>query len=403
MADFLDVSEHNGSVDWKKVAGRVKGVYVRIADGDYRDKFYGDQRIKEIRAAKLTWGPYYFARVASPQNGERSGSQEAAMAIGFAKETGWPRANDLPLAYDFEDLNGQSTAKAARHLVQFVRAYHQKLDHLPLIYTMPALWLGVERELSAKDRALVSRCLLWIAHWRVAQPTVPEPWKSWSLWQDSDRWSCAGVKGAVDHSRIEVAISKLTVGKQIAGVKPVAKPSAKPEPEVETTKKRPTGVPKWLTEEFWGNWQKPWTEKARKSQRFRNLLWEHGYASPSFGRDETRSHDPARTPVPDSLRGNAQRHAFNLEIVRHKLGDKPIAILSWYRTPTWNRTVGGASQSRHMQADATDFDVALVDSFGRSRFDAVGESVFAKGGFGTYPGGSRHMDSRGYKARWSSF
>jgi uncharacterized protein YcbK (DUF882 family) len=129
-------------------------------------------------------------------------------------------------------------------------------------------------------------------------------------------------------------------------------------------------------------------------------LLDHGYLSPNFTLDEARCHDPARTAVPRDLQANAQRHAFNLEVFRHELGDKAIAILSWFRTPAWNTHVGGKPESRHKQADGTDFEVHVVDSFGASTFDRVAEKVFARGGFGTYPQGSRHVDSRGSRARW---
>jgi uncharacterized protein YcbK (DUF882 family) len=104
--------------------------------------------------------------------------------------------------------------------------------------------------------------------------------------------------------------------------------------------------------------------------------------------------------VPPALRANAQRHAFNLERLRHELGDKPLPTLSWYRTPAWNDVVGGAVNSRHLQADATDFTTQTVSSFGTSRFEAASEKVFAKGAYGRYASGSRHGDSRGFRARW---
>lgn len=422
MKEMIDVSEHNGSVDWKKVSGRVAGAYVRIADGDHRDRFYGLDRAAEIRSAKLTWGPYYFGRVASPANSERNGTAEAKMAIGFARDAGWPKAGDLPLAYDFESLNNQSAAKAARHIAQFVRAYSKEMGHLPVIYTMPGMWPAVDRALVPKDRAFISRCPLWIAHWGVKQPTVPEPWKSWSIWQDTDSATCAGVSGKVDHSKLAVALSKLTIRGQ-SKEKPVqAQPGAetggdKPRPkgkpgkrkatpqsrETSAGKRPPAGVPGWLPEEHWKFWKAPWSAKARNSRSFKRVLLEQGFMSPNFTVDETRCHDPARTAVPPNLRDNAQRQAFNLEILRHELGDQPVAILSWYRTPAWNAQVGGASQSRHMQADATDFDVGFVDSFGSGVFDRAADKVYARGGFGTYPSGSRHTDSRGSRARWSSF
>jgi hypothetical protein len=46
---------------------------------------------------------------------------------------------------------------------------------------------------------------------------------------------------------------------------------------------------------------------------------------------------------------------------------------------------------------------SFVDSFGHGTFDRAADRVFANGGFGTYPSGARHTDSRGSRARWSSF
>lgn len=148
-------------------------------------------------------------------------------------------------------------------------------------------------------------------------------------------------------------------------------------------------------------WREPWSRGARQSRVFKHRCWEHGYVSPNFTRAEWKCHDG--TPVPDSLKPNAQRHGFHLERFRHELGDPSLPILSAYRTPSYNSSIGGASQSRHMSADATDFDVSTVNRIGASKFDQTADRVFSNGGFGQYPGGSRHVDSRGYKARWTSF
>ncbi len=175
--------------------------------------------------------------------------------------------------------------------------------------------------------------------------------------------------------------------------------TTKPDPEPD----RPKQVPTWVPSNYWELWQKPWDDAASRSAKFRELCWKNGFASPHFERKETACHDPQNSSVPERLRANAQREAFNLEKLRHELGDKPLPVLSWYRTPAWNTKVGGASQSRHMQGDAVDFTVQTVTSFGAGRFDQACDRVFANGGFGTYPSGSRHVDSRGTRARWSSF
>jgi hypothetical protein len=159
--------------------------------------------------------------------------------------------------------------------------------------------------------------------------------------------------------------------------------------------------PRGLPRRYRHHWSKPWGLRARKSRGFHLWCWRRGYVSPNFTKAEWRCKDG--TNVPDSLRKNAQRHAFNLERLRKRLNGARLPIMSGYRHPAYNRRIGGASQSRHMQADATDFSTQTVNRIGRNRFFAQANIVFRNGGVGNYPSGSAHCDSRGYRARWRSF
>lgn len=166
-------------------------------------------------------------------------------------------------------------------------------------------------------------------------------------------------------------------------------------------KLRRRGVPSWLPDTYVPLWRSPWTAKARSNQGFRDLLWSKGYASPNFTEAETRCKRGDRVPAP--LRKGCQNQAFQLEQVRRELGDPSMPVLSWFRPADYNRAIGGATNSRHIQADATDFDVATVNRIGRDRFDAAFEKFYRNDGYGQYPSGSRHGDVRGYRARWTSY
>lgn len=162
-----------------------------------------------------------------------------------------------------------------------------------------------------------------------------------------------------------------------------------------------SAVPRSLPKRYRKYWRHPWYRRARASRGFKRACLHHGKLSPNFSLAEARCNDG--TNVPQSLLGNAQRHAFNLERFRHQMGDKSLSSNSWYRTPSYNRKVGGASQSRHMSADATDFTSQTVAKFGRAKWYSVAERVFRNGGVGDYPVGSTHLDSRGWRARWRSY
>lgn len=160
-------------------------------------------------------------------------------------------------------------------------------------------------------------------------------------------------------------------------------------------------VPKWLPRKYHYHWRHPWTKRARRSAGFRRQLAKHGYLTPHFKiREAACKHCGS---LPRALRPGARNHAFKLERLRVALGDTPLGIISWYRCPTHNRNIGGARYSQHMTGRATDFSREFIQRVGRSRFQYHANRIWSRGGVGTYPYGSMHTDSRGYKARWSSY
>jgi GH25 family lysozyme M1 (1,4-beta-N-acetylmuramidase) len=196
----FDVSDVRGDVDFAKAgASGIEFAIVRVSDGDVRDTRYGPGRITALRESGLAWFPYYFGRVASQVNNQRSGTAEAAMAIKFARAGGWGRKGDLPLAYDFETPNGQPAEKCARHLLQFVDAYRKDRGHHPIIYTGPSFWTAILPHLTAAQCDRVRCCPLWIAHWGVRDPGSLHPWgDDWMLWQYSSHGTVTGVPSKCD-------------------------------------------------------------------------------------------------------------------------------------------------------------------------------------------------------------
>lgn len=205
-----DVSSVQGDVDWAavKTAG-YDLVFPKVSDGDLVDSTFSPGRIAAIKAAGLSYAPYYFARVASAGNNERGARAECAMAVYFATKQGWGKKGDLPLVYDFEDLNLQTAAKAADHLITWVRAYSGLMGHYPIIYTAPAWFSQINAALTDGQRAVLRSCPLWVAHWNVSAPAVPAPWTDWTFWQYTNKASVPGVTVAVDNNRANITKTDL--------------------------------------------------------------------------------------------------------------------------------------------------------------------------------------------------
>lgn len=88
-----------------------------------------------------------------------------------------------------------------------------------------------------------------------------------------------------------------------------------------------------------------------------------------------------------------------LEEIRKAVG-RPVKILSAYRPPEYNRQIGGASVSCHIDGLAADI---CAEGVSTERLCEIAEKVIGReGGVGYYPQqGFVHVDVRGSEARWS--
>lgn len=161
-------------------------------------------------------------------------------------------------------------------------------------------------------------------------------------------------------------------------------------------------IPKGLPKKYHKYWRRPWLRRASWSRGFRRHLARRGYLTPHFRISEAKCKDG--TPVPKHLMRRCRGHAFRLERIRHATGDKPMPITSWFRHEVYNRRIGGASRSKHIEAIATDHPKQWVDARGgQSRLVGVARNANIRG-CGVYPGGAMHFDSRtGPFTTWTSW
>ena len=121
--------------------------------------------------------------------------------------------------------------------------------------------------------------------------------------------------------------------------------------------------------------------------------------SKNFSLSEFDCNDGSVTPKEVIV--NLQLLAEQLQVLRDFVG-KPITINSGYRSPAYNKKIGGASRSQHLLGTAADIRIDGISP--REVHGIVSELIkdgrMKEGGLGKYSSFT-HYDIRGNKARWN--
>jgi len=106
------------------------------------------------------------------------------------------------------------------------------------------------------------------------------------------------------------------------------------------------------------------------------------------------------TSVPEEYMDNVRILAKNLQVLRDCTG-RPVRVISGYRSPKYNTSIGGARRSQHMLAKAADIKISgLSPQEIKDIIEClICEGKMDKGGVGLYTT-FVHYDIRGRNARW---
>ena len=195
--DGIDVSYHQGQIDWQQVAAAGKRfAFVRATAGTLTaDTAYWTNRAG-AGAAGLAVGSYHFA---NPDWATNDASNEATWFLRNSTIV----SGDLIPVLDLEVSNGLDPASLTAWAQTWLSQVSATTGVRPIIYTNPTFWWS-----SMADTDWFARngySVLWIAHWTTATaPTVPAGgWggSGWTFWQHSGTGTVPGIGGQVDLNR----------------------------------------------------------------------------------------------------------------------------------------------------------------------------------------------------------
>jgi hypothetical protein len=138
-------------------------------------------------------------------------------------------------------------------------------------------------------------------------------------------------------------------------------------------------------------------------QKFQAMLDKEGVthftAEELFFRGASDEKLKLNAEPPEALWKNMLATAKAAHEARERMGS-PLVIKSAYRSPAYNRRIGGAKASQHMQFCALDLGTKSPAKLYKILLEMRRDGKF-KGGLGLYRS-FVHLDTRGVNANWAS-
>ena len=189
----IDVSRHNGEIDWEQVAGEVDFAIIRVGYRGYGSGDIGEddkcaENLKAANKANIPVGVYFYSQAITPEEAE----EEARLAIKLIKHY----KITLPVFIDFEfpldsdkkrtgrladaDLSGKETAR-------IINAFCRKVKNAGYyagVYASSSV-LNFEIKTSELDKDIY----IWVADYNDRVTYLGQ----YDIWQYTKSGSCAGV------------------------------------------------------------------------------------------------------------------------------------------------------------------------------------------------------------------
>ncbi len=180
----IDVSEHQGVIDWDKVKAAGKDfAFIKATEGmDHKDSYF-EVNWAESREAGLARGAYHFFTFRSP------GIEQARNFVATvpAEEDSLPPTIDIEFGGNSRDIPTRDALQA--ELKDFINEIARHYGRQPILYV----------EYESYEAFIVGDfedCIIWIRD-LFKTPELSDG-RHWAFWQYSPRGRVSGIDGYVD-------------------------------------------------------------------------------------------------------------------------------------------------------------------------------------------------------------
>ncbi|GAA2231884.1 lysozyme [Streptomyces nogalater] len=201
QTEGVDVSSHQGEVDWRSLwDSGVRWAYTKATEGTYYTNPYFTQQYDGSFDAGMVRGAYHFA---TPDTAGGAAQADYFLAHGG----GWSAdGKTLPGVLDIEwnpygdACYGKSASAMVAWIRDFLNRYKSRTGRAAVVYTATSWW----SECTGNYAGFGPVNPLWIARYASTVGTLPAGWSSYTMWQYTSSGPVVG-----DHDRFNGSQDKL--------------------------------------------------------------------------------------------------------------------------------------------------------------------------------------------------
>lgn len=189
----IDVSDHSGTVDWRKVADEgFAFAFVKATEGDDLKDSNFDDHWRQLKSAGIIRGAYHFyVTEDDPEDQARFFISNVTLEPG-----------DLAPVVDVEMIGHNTPPGLPGRLQRWLDIVEAHYGVKPIIYTTAKFW-------DEHFNGEFGEYPLWVAEYDVDAPRIPNGWSTWHLWQWKGDSAVAGVEKGADVTRVNRAGAEL--------------------------------------------------------------------------------------------------------------------------------------------------------------------------------------------------